>query len=137
MTALSLLRWPAPPQWRHTLGLALCLMCGHSLALGAEAAAWPSTWPQDITRFLQQRQQCDHWRGEDAYDRERLADIQWMTCQHCRGTDARLQALARKYANRADILAQLQTLEPRVEPSPRETQRVCRQVRKPQWLHER
>ncbi|MDO8651015.1 MAG: hypothetical protein Q7R66_02360 [Undibacterium sp.] len=33
--------------------------------------AAPSVFPKDVSVFLAERESCDHFRGEDGYDKER------------------------------------------------------------------
>ena len=90
--------------------------------------------PKDVSTFLELRESCDHWRGEYGYDEERQADINWSICQSCPGTDAKLAKLKRKYRGQENILAELNGLEPQIEPKDKAAaQLFCKKIRKPEW----
>jgi hypothetical protein len=58
--------------------------------------------PDDVLHFAEQRDACDHFRGEfpDPPDPERTAEVLKMVAEFCTGTDVRLAELrARHYAN--------------------------------------
>mgnify|MGYP000517611529 CR=1 FL=1 len=80
------------------------------------SASAQTSLPADVARYLERRESCDHWRGEDGYDAERQAYIKWATCQSCPGSDAGLATLKRKYAENPRVLAAL--LEDAREPAP-------------------
>jgi hypothetical protein len=71
------------------------------LCVGLSACAHTAL-PDDVVRFVEQREACDHFRGEfpDPPDPERSAEVLKMIVEFCTGTDARLAELrARHYAN--------------------------------------
>lgn len=70
-----------------------------SLALAHATLAFADDLPSDVADFIAERQQCDHFRGEDASDPARHAEITAALERYCRGTDARLAALKAKYRN--------------------------------------
>lgn|GEM_PF-355286 len=101
--------------------------------LGAAAEPLPPEMPRDVALFLEERENCDHWRGEDGYDAERRAEISWSVCQYCTGTDSKLASLKKKYHNRKAVMARLLELESRIEY--RDTsRRQCRAARKSRWV---
>ncbi|HCU83870.1 MAG TPA: hypothetical protein DGR15_00580 [Methylophilus sp.] len=101
--------------------LALLCFCGAASAGGA--------LPKDVTLFVEQREACDHWRGEYGYDEERQADIDHAVCQSCVGTDDRLAKLKRKYRGRKEILNKLDAFEADIEPEDTsKTAAFCQQV---------
>ncbi|MDP9838897.1 hypothetical protein J2T09_003669 [Neorhizobium huautlense] len=63
----------------------------------AWAASLPAPLPADIQTFVTERENCDHFRGEEPYDAERRREIEAALDRYCRGTDARLQGLRKKY----------------------------------------
>lgn len=98
------------------------------------ATAGPSGLPNDVSVFLERRESCDHWRGEDGYDKERQADIDWSICQSCLGTDQELAALKKKYQSNPRVMKTLAVLDPRIEPADKAaSERFCRGTRKPTW----
>lgn len=109
----------------------LLLLIG-SVHLSGWAAA--PEFPKDVTAFLAEREFCDHWRGEEGYDGDRQADIDWSICQSCTGTDARLAHLKKKYRSSKLIMEKFNELEPQIEHRNKaEVKRFCRGTRKPKW----
>lgn len=72
--------------------------------------------PKDVSSFIEQREACDHWRGEYGYDEERQAEIDVTVCETCVGTDERLAKLKRKYKAKQGILTRLNEFETDIEP---------------------
>lgn len=88
------------------------------LPLTALLAAGPATGaelPRDVAAFLARRDRCDHFRGEESEDPARAAEIRQGLTANCRGTDAELARLRRRYAEDSGIRARLDALERRVE----------------------
>jgi hypothetical protein len=77
----------------------------------------PKPFPRAVTQFMVERDGCDHFRGEDAYDADRLAFLEENMRQLCTGTDARLAALRARYARNPDVTAALGQYEDRIETS--------------------
>ena len=75
-----------------------------------------SKWPADVERFIERRDVCDHFRGEDPYDEERRKFLQQKLTEFCVGTDRELSRLKTKYRNDKRITAKLNVYEPQVEP---------------------
>jgi hypothetical protein len=71
--------------------------------------------PRDIIQFMERRDACDHFRGEEPYDAERRKLLEDKTRQLCTGTDRKLAALKRKYKNQTKVLVKLGEYEPRIE----------------------
>gem|GEM_PF-792362 len=76
-----------------------------------------SKWPADVQRFIQRRDACDHFRGEDPYDEERRKFLQQKMAEFCIGTDQELSRLKTRYRNDKKITAKLNEYEQQVEPS--------------------
>lgn len=91
--------------------------------------------PKDVSTFLEERESCDHWRGEEGYDKERRTEIDWSICQSCPGTDSKLALLRKKYlANRATI-DKLSQLELKIESDDKAaSERFCHSLKKPKSL---
>lgn len=81
----------------------------------SDVAASAAPFPQEVTEFMVARDGCDHFRGEDPYDAERRAFIQENIDELCRGTDARLAMLRRRYANDPSVIAALKGYDDRIE----------------------
>jgi hypothetical protein len=104
------------------------------LLLLTSLTAWaaPPAFPKDVQAFLDRRESCDHWRGEDGYDEERQKDINWAVCQSCTGTDVELARLKSKYRRDALVAKALADFEPRIEPRDKvAAARFCKAARKP------
>ncbi len=108
-----------------------------SLLIGfVHLSGWaaPSEFPKDVAAFLAERESCDHWRGEPGYDDERQADINWSICQSCRGTDAKLAGLKKKYRGSKLVTEKLGEFESQIEPKDKAAaKRFCSGTRKPKW----
>ena len=78
------------------------------------AQAQPSL-PQDVARFIERRDLCDHFRGEEPYDAERRDFLAKRIREYCTGTDAQLAALRNKYKSRSEVIARLSGYELAVE----------------------
>jgi hypothetical protein len=70
--------------------------------------------PNEVSSFLEERESCAHWRGEEGYNKERRAEIDWSICQSCPGTDSKPSVLRKKYRTDKVIMEKLTELEPRL-----------------------
>lgn len=77
-------------------------------------------FPREVTAFMVDRDGCDHFRGEDAYDADRRAYIEDNIAQLCTGTDARLARLRLRYASDPDVIAALKSYDSDVEDGPQD-----------------
>jgi len=75
--------------------------------------------PSDVARFIERRDRCDHFRGEDPYDEERRTFLNRKLTELCPGTDASLARLKDKYRKSKTIMAILDKYEPQIESRPR------------------
>lgn len=80
--------------------------------MGAEAKL-----PPDVGRYVEQREGCDHFRGEipDPPDEQRMKEIEREIRKLCTGTDKKLQRLKRKYAKNQAVLKRLNEFEEKIE----------------------
>lgn len=80
------------------------------------ACATPPATP-DLATFLERRAACDHWRGEvpDPPDPARMREVVQQTDEWCKGTDAQLTQLKKRYRDDPVVSKQLADLEPQVE----------------------
>lgn len=81
----------------------------------SDDAASAEPFPQEVTAFMVDRDGCDHFRGEEPYDAERRAYIADNVATLCRGTDARLAMLRRRYAADPSVMAALKSYDERIE----------------------
>ena len=89
-----------------------------SILLAVALSSWGQTEvaaTEDVARFIEQREACDHFRGEEAYDAERKKYLRLRTRQLCTGTDAMLRALRLKYRAQPDVLGKLERFEDSIE----------------------
>ena len=89
-----------------------------AIALSARASvaqAGTHGLPADVAGFVEQRDLCDHFRGEDPYDAARAAEIKAKLAANCTGTDKKLAALRKKYAGNRKVMKRLSGYEARIE----------------------
>ena len=100
-------------------------VAGHTVAAPVAApsatrdtgdAARPAPRPADVVAFRRRRDECDHFRGEEPYDATRAAFLRAALARTCKGTDAQLAALRKRYAGNAALLRALAGYESNVEP---------------------
>jgi hypothetical protein len=61
----------------------------------AARAAWS---PPDIAAYVERREACNHWGGEEPYDKARLAEINRAVAKlNCGALDTDEKALLRRY----------------------------------------
>lgn len=87
------------------------------------AAVVPATTlPPDVAAFVQQREACDHFRGEPVEGEgpealARLEFVQRKIVEHCSGSDAVLLELRQRHAARPEAIAALDAFEYPIEDS--------------------
>lgn len=81
----------------------------------SNAAASVEAFPDEVTAFMVERDSCDHFRGEEPYDADRRAYIEESIAELCTGTDAKLAALRRRYADNPAVIQALGNYEDRIE----------------------
>ena len=84
-------------------------------ALGADQTGATPSVPEDVRAFMERRDGCDHFRGEDSPDAGRRAQIDAELRQFCTGTDAELARLKRVYSGNRDVQILLDDYEPDIE----------------------
>jgi len=103
-----------------------------ALAIAAVGSIAEPRVPEDVSRFVERRESCDHWRSEPGYDKERQAKIDWAVCQSCPGADSELAHLKMKYKSDVATLEKLSEFEPTIEPANKaEQQEFCRTAKRP------
>ncbi len=71
--------------------------------------------PRDVRAYVARRDDCDHFRGEASPDGQRQAEIDAETLRLCKGSDAQLARLKRKYARNRAVQHALADYDPRIE----------------------
>jgi len=71
--------------------------------------------PADVAKFVERRELCDHFRGEDPYDEERRRFLAMRLNDTCRGTDKELAGLKGKYQGNSPAMKILEQYEPAIE----------------------
>lgn len=71
--------------------------------------------PPAVIAFQKQRDACDHFRGEEPYDKQRAAFLKAQLAKTCKGSDRALAALRKRFANDPGALAALKGYEDRIE----------------------
>jgi hypothetical protein len=87
--------------------------CGTSMAADQTLAA--SRLPRDVRAFMERRDECDHFRGEDSPDADRRAEISLELQRLCTGSDAELARLKRTYAKNKSVQRSLDGYEINIE----------------------
>ena len=90
-----------------------------TIMLLATQIASSAELPKDVSTFVARRGRCDHFRGEDAADAARQAEIALALTDTCRGTDAELARLLRRHAHEPAIRDRLKAYDPTIEGGPR------------------
>lgn len=105
--------WAELRSRNHTVAKALLLLvvAGSNClpALGADKV------PADVQAFMERRDGCDHFRGEDSPDADRRAQIDAELQRLCTGTDAELAGLKRAYAGDPNVQHLLDDYETDIE----------------------
>jgi hypothetical protein len=81
----------------------------------ASAAIGQAPLPEDVARFIERRDACDHFRGEEAYDAKRREFLEQQTIKLCVGSDEQLAGLKKKYAGNKVVMTKLDDYEPEIE----------------------
>ncbi|WP_313801652.1 hypothetical protein [Sphingobium sp.] len=81
----------------------------------SDDAADPRPFPDEVTRYMVDRDGCDHFRSEEAYDAERLAFLEENIAELCTGADARLAMLRQRYAHDPAVMSALGSYDDRIE----------------------
>lgn len=71
--------------------------------------------PQAVITFQQRRDECDHLRGEEPYDKQRAAFLKAALAKACKGSDKALAALRKRFAQHPEALAALKPYQDRIE----------------------
>lgn len=85
--------------------------CVGSVPVGAQKTGLPG----DVRAFIERRDKCDHFRGEDGYDAARAEEIAKALAATCKGSDAELARLRHKYRGQRAARAALAGYSSRIE----------------------
>ena len=90
------------------------------LALAMSAHASDDPLPPEVAAFIQDRDACDHFRGEPHEGSspgqiERRELIFGSLEIYCPGTDRRLAALKKRYQHDAEVMRRLNSYEEKIE----------------------
>jgi hypothetical protein len=72
------------------------------------ASASRTPLPDDVAAFVERRDSCEHFVGEEGYDAERAAFLTKNIVELCTGSKNQLIALRKKYTGNAPAIAALQ-----------------------------
>jgi len=79
------------------------------------SVATQTRFPAAVAYFIERRDKCDHFRGEEPYDQDRRALLQKQLREFCRGTDRELAELKQKYRTNTAVTNKLDQYEPQIE----------------------
>ncbi len=78
-------------------------------------ASGVSDYPFDVEEFIDRREICDHFRGEEPYDADRAKFLADKIKETCSGTDKELRELKLKYQNDDKVMQILNRFEEEIE----------------------
>ena len=105
----------APERGRYA-AMTHAALASVALVVFASSAQAQDKWPSDLAQFIERRNGCDHFRGEEPYDKERREFLNQKMTELCAGTDKALANLKDKYRRNKKIMAVLNEYEPQIEP---------------------
>lgn len=92
-----------------------------SATANTECSEGGCAFPADVRAFLEDRELCDHFRGEpwpesdSDEDRRRRRELVEGVRINCAGTDRRLAGLRERYAADPGVMSRLSAFEARIE----------------------
>ncbi|WP_312797619.1 hypothetical protein [Tianweitania sp.] len=89
------------------------LLAGSGIGSAQEADL--AAMPKDVRTFMERRDQCDHFRNEEAYDEARGAEIEQGVTKFCTGTDAELESLKQLHRRDQAVTDALSSYETDIE----------------------
>ncbi len=72
-------------------------------------------YPSDVEEFIDRREICDHFRGEEPYDADRAKFLADQIKETCSGTDKELRNLKQRYEGDDTIMQILNRFEEEIE----------------------
>ena len=106
---------PAPPTEPVAASAPAPTAAAAAPAADTGASARVAALPPAIAAFQKQRDACDHFRGEEPYDKQRTAFLKAQLAKTCKGSDRALAKLRQRFAKHPDALAALKGYEDRIE----------------------
>ena len=97
-------------------GMTHAALASVALVVFASSARAEDKGPSDVAQFIERRNGCDHFRGEEPYDKERREFLNQKMTELCSGTDKALANLKDKYRRNKKIMEVLNQYEPQIEP---------------------
>ena len=97
------------------VAISIALFMGVFISGASTAQEGVSKLPQDVAKFKERRDLCDHFRGEEPYDEERRKFLAENLKKYCRGTDKELAALKARYKNNRTVRKVLEQYEDEIE----------------------
>ncbi len=91
--------------WAARMAAAAALMALPLAALAShpgEPGAGP-VLPKDVRAYLERREACEHWRGEEGYDAARRREIEAAVCETCPNLLSTWVRLMRTYEARPEV----------------------------------
>ena len=73
--------------------------------------------PAEVVTFIERRDLCDYFRGEEPYDEERRKFLKKNIIEYCTGTDNQLANLKKKYSGNPVVIDRLSVYEENIEPN--------------------
>lgn len=78
--------------------------------------ATPHGFPNEVNKFIERRDLCDHFRGEIPGDRsERATEVNRQLQRYCPGTDRELRDLRSRYRDQPEVVQKLSKYEDCIE----------------------
>ncbi len=71
--------------------------------------------PREVSSFIEERELCNHFRGEYPYNEERKRFLKKNIIDLCTDTDKKLAQLKRKYKDNPGIIKSLSGFEEKIE----------------------
>lgn len=106
---------PAPPTEPVATSAPAPTAAAAAPAADTGASAPVAALPPAIVAFQKQRDACDHFRGEEPYDKQRAAFLKAQLAKTCKGSDSALARLRQRFAKHPDALAALKGYDDRIE----------------------
>ncbi len=72
-------------------------------------------YPEDVSKFIETRDGCDHFRGEYPYNEDRRKFLEDNINELCIGSDKKLSDLKIKYKGSPNVLEKLSDYEVQIE----------------------
>ena len=110
-----------PPPANSPADMAVATSSASASAVVAVAAAYErdassvEAMPAEVQAFIEARDECDHWRGEEPYDDDRAREITNAINNTCNGSDRKLAGLRQKYQDQPHIMQALADYEDKIE----------------------